>query len=229
MYYRRKRNRGRIIALSCFLLLFAGLVYGYLSNNKEPLSKPYGIEEENIKEPLEDKSREKDQEISENNLEESEAQETSRENDDIVDSQETSDSNLTSPNTQIIFNTYYTKTGDMVVSKRDLPVTLVGLRLSEFKDYIDDYYSEWKIKSISPQEVTLFQEKDSYTPNQFIIQEKDGYIAVYRINDQGEKILHYETDIALSLFNEIDRRKLKEGIVVKNFDEALSIIQDYSS
>ncbi len=221
MYYRRKRNKGKIIALSCCLLLFIGLVYGYLSNDKEPLGMPYGIEEEN-------KGIEEN-EVAKSNTDDNEARETSHENDDIVDSQETSDDNLVSKNTQIIFNTYYTKTGDMIVSKVNVPVTLVGIRLSEFKNYIEDYYSTWKIRSISPGAVTLFQEKNGYTPNHFIIQEKEGFIVVYKINDNGEKILHYETDISLSLFNEIDRKKLTEGIVVKNFDDALSIIQDYSS
>lgn len=226
MYYRRKRNKGKNIVVFCLLLLIASLTYGYFMNQKEPLTKPNEMEENLSSKESESVRKEEPEELDEkdNISETSQSQE-----EDIVDSQEGSRYNLITKDTEIIFNTYYKDSGDMTTVKTKVPVTIVGLDLREFKSYIEDYYDKWVIKSISTDAVTLFQEREGYAPNQFIVQERNGLIVIYKIDESGKKILHYETDISVSRFNEIDRKKLEKGIVVKSFDDALSIIQDYSS
>lgn len=228
MYYRRRKKKGRLIVAVCSLILFIGLVYGYVTNNNEPLNKPY--EGENTPESNIENNKKNSINAKQNTQEQtSQIEETSKEDTNIIESQERDTFNIVNKDTEIIFNTYFKKTGELETKKTKVPITLVGLQLDEFKNYIEENYSNWKIKNISTKSVALFIEKEGFVPNTYIVQNKDGYIVIYKINDSGEKVLYEETDIPISIMSEIDKRKLKEGIVVKNLDEAYKIVEDYSS
>ncbi|RKD28036.1 BofC C-terminal domain-containing protein [Caminicella sporogenes DSM 14501] len=234
MYYNsyKKRRKRRIVSFFSVILLLSVLTYGYFSkNNKKADEIPYiskGEENKSIEKikniEKTDKNDKNDggveivsEKILEDNL-------TNEENQDDLRKKE-----LVNKDTEIIFNILYKKTGEIVKDKVKVPITLVGMTLREFQDYIEKNYSDWKIKNISTNFVTLFKEKDGYIPNYYLIQNKDGYITIYKINEFGEKVLYQKTEIPLSVLSEVDKHKLEKGILVKSLDEVMSIIEDYSS
>ncbi|SHK24044.1 BofC C-terminal domain-containing protein [Paramaledivibacter caminithermalis] len=225
MFYRKKKNRSRIVVLVCAILLFASFTYGYISNNK-PLNKPQNIiqstEENNInkKYPIDNKEGGGNKKIKKEGINEYSKNNESNVNDCLKEVNE---------NSKIVFNTYYSKTGKMDTKQIDIPITIVGASLDEFKSYIKTNYSDWKINSISTKSASLFKEVDGYNPDYFIVQNKNGYITVYKINKAGEKELYEETDISISTLSEMDKKKLNEGIIAKDEEELYRIIEDYSS
>jgi hypothetical protein len=209
----------------CAILLFASFTYGYISNNK-PLNKPQNIiqstEENNInkKYPIDNKEGGGNKKIKKEGINEYSKNNESNVNDCLKEVNE---------NSKIVFNTYYSKTGKMDTKQIDIPITIVGASLDEFKSYIKTNYSDWKINSISTKSASLFKEVDGYNPDYFIVQNKNGYITVYKINKAGEKELYEETDISISTLSEMDKKKLNEGIIAKDEEELYRIIEDYSS
>ena len=222
MFYQKKKKRGRVVLAICVLLLLAGFTYGYMSN-KQPQEKPHNIAElqgsENLvaNNPVEAEANRK-------NVDEGE-QETdvaNQEGDtDIIDK--------VNEGTEIVLSTHYSRTGEMDTRKIKIPITLIGATLNDFKSYVEGNYREWQVTSISTQTASLYKKVDGYKPNNFILQSKDGYIVIYKINESGEKVLHEETGISLSLLSETDKKKLDEGITVKSKEEVYNILEDYSS
>ncbi len=238
MYYRRRKSKKRLIVMFSGVLLFIALLYGYMSNNK-PLERPENVEgkiherkvaEENSKNNLIENTKEVDNQDIEERGNEGNENEGDEENNTIEDNNDNQDyTPLVTENTEIIFDTLYTQTGEIERNRVKAPVTLVGTDLSDFKEYIENNYSSWKIKNISTKSVALYREKEGLTPNTYILKDKDGYIVVYKINSSGKEELVEETDISTTNLPEADKAKLNKGMKVKTLDEVESLIQDYSS
>lgn len=222
MFYQKKKKRGRVVFAICVLLLLAGFTYGYMSN-KQPQEKPHNIAELPGSKDLET-NKPVDAEEGKRNVDGGE-QETDAANQgadtDIIDK--------VNEGTEIVLSTHYSRTGEMDTKKIKIPITLIGATLKDFKTYIEGNYRDWQVTSISTQAASLYKKVEGYKPNNFILQSKDGYIVIYKINESGEKILHEETGISLSLLSETDKKKLDEGITVKSKEEVYNILEDYSS
>lgn len=225
MFYQKKKRRGRAILAICVLLLFAGFTYGYMSN-KQPQERPNNIAElssndkletNNPVEPVEADGGKKNVDAEQ---EETDA-ESQGQDADLIDK--------VNDGTQIILNTHYLKTRETDTKKIKTPITLIGATLSEFEAYIKGNYKGWKVKALSANAASLYKEVDGYKPDSFIIQSKDGYIVIYKINKSGEKELYEETGISLSTLSETDKKKLDEGIYLKTIEDVYNIIEDYSS
>lgn len=221
MFYKKKRKTGRVVILLCILLLFAGFTYGYMTNNK-PLNRPQNIS----KLPLNNNNPEGNKKIRDNKkINNEDSKEITRNPQGNVN--ETM--KVVNEESEIVFNTLYLKTGKIDTKKIKIPITIVGASLDQFKTYIENNYSGWQIKDVSARSASLYKEVDGYNPNYFIIQNKDGYMAVYKINDSGSKELYEVTDISISTLSEMDKVKLDEGIIAKSLEELYMIIEDYSS
>ena len=61
----------------------------------------------------------------------------------------------------------------------------------------------------------------------YIIKDKDGYIAVYIIDENGKEILRNTTKIVTRYLPDIDKMKLKEGIKVNSKEELNKTLEDY--
>lgn len=219
MFYKKKKKTGRVVVLLCVLLLFAGFTYGYMANNK-PLNRPQDISKLPKNNDIIKNNPIGNKKINEGAIDEIAQNGEKGINETLKEVNEES---------EIVFNTHYLKTGKIDTRKIKIPITVVGASLNEFKSYVESNYSDWKIKSISTRSASLFKQVDGYNPNYFIIQNKDGYIAVYKINEAGEKELYEVTDISISTLSEMDKKKLDEGIIAKSLEELYKIIEDYSS
>lgn len=224
MFYKKKRKTGRVVVLLCVLLLFAGFTYGYMANNKpldkQPLNKPQDISKLPKKNYISKTNTESDGKTGEEDISETAQNDDNKPDETLKEVNEES---------EIVLNTQYLKTGKIDTKKVKIPITVVGASLNEFKAYIESNYSDWIIKSISTKSASLFKQVNGYNPNYFIIQNEDGYIAVYKINEAGEKELYEATDISISTLSEMDKKKLDEGITAKSLEELYKIMEDYSS
>ncbi|QXM05924.1 BofC C-terminal domain-containing protein [Crassaminicella indica] len=220
MWRRRRRRKGKIF-VGCLVLLMIGFAYGYVTNDskmpkhiKNNNENALNIGEIAVKIPKhheEQKENVKKQDpINEHSL--------------IV-----SEENIVTDNTQIVFNTYYKKTRDMIKKKRRIPRELIGKNLDELRDYLNKNYAEWDIRECNKDKIELYQVTDEIPPNFYIAKEYNGYIAIFQVDEKGEYILKETTEIPISSLSNMDAQYVKNGIVKKNREEIDQILEDYSS
>ena len=75
----------------------------------------------------------------------------------------------------------------------------------------------------------MYRALDGASPGHFIVRERNGYIVVYRLDEYGNEVFYKQTDVSVEFLSDIDRKKLKEGIIVKGTSGVEQILQDYSS
>ncbi|MCG4586227.1 BofC C-terminal domain-containing protein, partial [Anaerosalibacter bizertensis] len=87
-----------------------------------------------------------------------------------------------------------------------------------------------KIIAFSTQKIVLREERNHLCPNHYVVGESEGKIAIFKINDSGEKVLDkIFNDYPLSLLKEVDQQKLKDGIVVDNEEELSDVLENFIS
>ncbi|KXG77021.1 BofC C-terminal domain-containing protein [Thermotalea metallivorans] len=222
--YRRKKRRGKFIA-GCFILLLLGFVYGYMSNNRDVPNKP-NTGEIKVSESKGEKIQ-KDNQPNNGDMDPSQAMVESKP--PFGQTRDVTKDNLVTDQTKLIFKTYYQKSRDTVTEEKSVPVAMVGENLKKLEDYLLEHYAGWSIRSVNKDFVELYRVKESLSPHYYIVKEKNGFIAIFQIDENGNDVLIEQTEIPVSGLSDVDRKKLKEGIPVKDIEEINQILEDYSS
>lgn len=135
-----------------------------------------------------------------------------------------------SPNTIVEKNIYYTQCNHTLKDKSKADGKIINMTEKEYKDYMNKNYPSVDIVSFSVENIVLREERNYLCPNHYIIGESDGKIAIFKIGDNGEKILSkVYKDYPLSLLKEIDQKKLKEGIVIDSEEELSDVLENFIS
>ena len=100
----------------------------------------------------------------------------------------------------------------------------VGKTLTKDKNEIEieNKNAENKLEVIS-----TFASDEEQKDKCYVIKEKDGYISIYIIDEEGNEILRKNTNIVTRYLSEIDKSKLREGIKVNNKEELNKTLEDF--
>ena len=128
-----------------------------------------------------------------------------------------------SPNAVIYFKTYYTECKHTTTETVDIPEELVN----KTREEVAEKYKDWDIGEFTNQEITLYCEQQDICPEHYVIREKDGYIAIYQIGENGTETLKEMTGIVTNYLPETDILRLEEGIKVVGKEELNATIEDY--
>ncbi|SNS34184.1 BofC C-terminal domain-containing protein [Anaerovirgula multivorans] len=134
--------------------------------------------------------------------------------------------------TKIIYKTFYTECENTIEEVLTPISSMIGLNEEGFTEYLQRNNLLFSVESFSNDEVVLIQSKNAICPqhyNHYLITEKDGNIAIYHINNRGDKILIETTSIPVSILPQVDQLKLQKGILRKTKEEAYQLLEDYSS
>ena len=112
----------------------------------------------------------------------------------------------TSPNCTIILKIYYSKCGHLVEKKKTVEEVEVNLTEEEIKEK----FSDWELQKFTPTEIVLYKELDQYCGEHYILKDKDGYIAVYSVDNKNNQTLIETTDISIDYLEEEDLNKIKK-------------------
>lgn len=135
-----------------------------------------------------------------------------------------------SPNTSFKLETYYAKCGHTIKDEIEFDNGVINMSKNDFNNYIKEKYQDLKLVSFSFDEVVLRKIKNTLCQNHYIISEFEGNIAVYKIDQMGEKVLYKKLeDYPLSLLKEIDQEKLKKGIIVDSEEELSDVLENFIS
>lgn len=113
----------------------------------------------------------------------------------------------------ILFKIQYDKSGDIVLEKEEPVGSLAGKKKSDVEAvYKNDGY---EVQSINSSQVVLMKKVNSYAPNKYVLGIKDGYIAIYRTDKDGNMFIENEkrdvTDIKIDKLKQADIQLLNKG------------------
>lgn len=146
------------------------------------------------------------------------------ENNEKVISTSTSEM-TTTPNTILILKKYYSDCGHTILEKSKIASNMVNLTSEE----LQEKYLNWKLEKFSNDEVVFSKELESFCGEHYLLTEEEGKILIYSLDEEDNKTLKEETDIAYEYLPETDKILLQSGIYVYGNEELNKIKEDFES
>ena len=129
----------------------------------------------------------------------------------------------TTPNTLIIYKTYYTKCKHYTQKYRDIDASLVNLTEKEFKEKCRG----WNIDKFTIEEIELSKEEVGFCNEHYKIKLENNVIVIYSIGENGGETEYEQTGITTEYLTQQDILKLTTGIVIYGKENLTSTIEDY--
>lgn len=129
-----------------------------------------------------------------------------------------------SPSTNLTIKILYKECNHLVeTTEKITDNSLINLTEEEFKEK----YKDWEIQKFTSQEIVIYKEVDKFCGEHYKIKENNGYIAVYKIDKNGEESLEKTTDIWANYLAKGDIEKIKNGIIVYSKKELNKTLEDF--
>lgn len=112
-----------------------------------------------------------------------------------------------------------------------IPKDLLNKSKDEIVAYFKEKYPNKEIASMNQYEIILgnAQKKEPSKANKYSIEEKDGFIYVYKYDKEGTKLQVEKTDISVDSLPKSVQEELTSGILVDNEDDAYSKLENFGS
>lgn len=128
-----------------------------------------------------------------------------------------------SPNAKLIRKIYYNECGHTVKSASNIEAKYINLLEEDFAKE----YNDWEVKEFSSEEIILYKENPGICNEHYIVKEKDGYVAVYSLDNNEKETLEDITEISVSFLPTTDVAKLQGGIKVYGRENLNSVLEDF--
>lgn len=197
-------NKTIITMLSIIVIMIAVFIaiVIYKTNNKEEIDNiEFKIADENILDECTDEY----EEIQEEMLQASTKQEK------------------ISPNCFITFKVKYKKCGHVTSNCEKVKDTLVN----KTKEELQKKYSDWNVEEYSDNNIVLSKNDEGYCGEHYLVQDKDGRVAIYKILEDGTKQNYEQTEISTEYLSDSDKIQIKEGIRVNGKQNLNQLIEDF--
>ena len=129
----------------------------------------------------------------------------------------------TSPNCSVTTKTYYKRCGHTTSIYDNLPQEFVNLT----KEEIQNNYQDYDIENFTSNKIELYQEKDGECGEHYMVKDKDGEVAIYKILEDGSQEELETTSITTEYLTETDKINIKNGIQINGKQELNQLIEDY--
>lgn len=133
------------------------------------------------------------------------------------------DEERTTPNTLVIYKTYYTTCKHYIQRYEDIDISLVNLTEKEFKEK----NREWSIDKFSAEEVELSREEEDFCNEHYKLKLENNVIVIYQIDEAGIEKEYEQTGITTEYLTNEDILKLTTGIEVYGKESLSSTLEDY--
>lgn len=137
--------------------------------------------------------------------------------------------NIIGPNTFIEMRTNYKECGHVESEVELADDSIVNMTRDEYEEYLNDN-TNYRLLSFSDTKATIWGERNHLCPNHYVVGENDGNIAVFSIDEDGNRVLErvFE-DYHINLLQELDREKIVNGIVVDSQEELSEVLENFIS
>ena len=162
-------------------------------------------------------------------MEENSIQQNMMEGDSIVDEGEinavetaNTEDNI-SPNAIIVKKVYYEACDHLTREVEDIPEELVNKTQSD----IEEAFSGWTVEEYSPTEIVLYKTDKGNCGEHYFVQDHNGVIGIYTIDEYGVKTLREDTEISTQYLPEADLENLKAGVEIIGHTKLIEFLEDY--
>lgn len=137
--------------------------------------------------------------------------------------------NVITPNTFIEKRTHYNECKHVETSIGLAEEAVVNMARDEYEDYLHQN-TNFQLISFSETKITLWGERNHLCTNHYVIGEEGGYIAVYGIDENGNRVLQRVFDnYHIDMLQDLDRENIIKGIVVNSQEELSEILENFIS
>lgn len=144
------------------------------------------------------------------------------ENNDEIISASATDEKI-SPNASVLEKQYFKGCDHLIKNMKDIPQELIN----KSREEVEKYYTGWAIDNFSANEITIYQEKDGYCNEHYLIKENNGVLGIYTLDENGKLTFKEDTEIETMYLTEEDLEKVKDGIVAIGDMELNTILEDF--
>ena len=95
------------------------------------------------------------------------------------------------------------------------------------KEEMIEQYPDWTVKEFSGEEVVLYRLANGLCDEHFVINDEDGIVVVYRLDEDYNKSLYEKTNIYTEYLPAEDINRLKEGIYVYTISDLNSKLENF--
>ena len=129
----------------------------------------------------------------------------------------------TSPNCTITLKVYHEACKHLVERKEKIEKAEVNITEEELKERFKD----WEVQEFTPTAIVLYKEVEEFCNEHFLLKDKDGYIAIYQLDENENTKLLRMTDISTEYLSEEDLKKIQEGLKVYTEKELNRTLEDF--
>lgn len=129
----------------------------------------------------------------------------------------------TTPNTLIIYKTYYTKCKHYIKRYEDIDISLVNLSEKEFKEKTRG----WDLEKFSSGEIELSKEEEAFCDEHYKLKLENNVIVIYKMDEAGIETEYEQTGITTEYLTNEDILKLTTGIEVYGKENLSNTMEDY--
>ena len=134
-----------------------------------------------------------------------------------------------SKETTLVYKILYTQCQSVIEKMEQPSLELIGLNEKGFEEYLKQNHPNWEIESFSKKDIIVIKRENKICPNHYVISVNEGYIAIYKYDEDGTKSLVDQTEIPINLLPTVDQEKLQRGILVETMEDVNQLLEDYSS
>ena len=128
-----------------------------------------------------------------------------------------------SPNAIIVKKVYYEACDHLTREVEDIPEELVNKTQSD----IEEAFSGWTVEEYSPTEIVLYKTDKGNCGEHYFVQDHNGVIGIYTIDEYGVKTLREDTEISTQYLPEADLENLKAGVEIIGHTKLIEFLEDY--
>ena len=128
-----------------------------------------------------------------------------------------------SPNAIIVKKVYYEACDHLTREVEDIPEELVNKTQSD----IEEAFPGWTVEEYSPTEIVLYKTDKGNCGEHYFVQDHNGVIGIYTIDEYGVKTLKEDTEISTQYLPEADLENLKAGVEIIGHTKLIEFLEDY--
>lgn len=129
-----------------------------------------------------------------------------------------------SPNTLLIYKTYYTKCKHYVQEYKEIDTSWVNLTEKELKDKIR---GDWNLEKFSSEEIELSKQVEAFCGQHYKLILENKVIVIYSVDENGIETEYEQTGITTEYLTQEDIQRLTTGIYVYGKENLIGAIEDY--
>lgn len=127
------------------------------------------------------------------------------------------------PSTKLILEKKFQDCKHTIRSEVELPPEMINMTREE----LIEMYPDWNVKEFSEDKVVLYRLANGICNEHFVINDEDGLVVVYRLDQEYNKSLYEKTDIYTEYLPSQDINRLKEGIYVYTVSDLNSELENF--